>query len=176
VFTYSTAGTFFNINERLLQADLDLNFAAWKRHFYELSIRRDFQRIFGICCDFPAFAIFKGTIIVAAGEITRHNSLLNFYDIVSNLSYRQDAISHRVETFLSVNRLGTDGTIFFTNNTGSVHRPGKTPVAVKKGGSDFDWSGLGKITESVFLGERNRPDSRGWTQLATSYAVQLAAA
>ncbi|GAI36085.1 unnamed protein product [marine sediment metagenome] len=50
------------------------------------------------------------------------------------------------------------GTIFFAYYTGFIHRPGQTSVAVKKGGPNFDWPGIGKFTKSLFLVECNRPD------------------
>ncbi len=117
-----------------------------------------------------------GTIIVTAGEITRHNGLLNLYDIVSNFCYRQNAISYRIETFLRVKRLGADRAVFITHETGLNQRPWKTSVVVKKCGAYLDWPGLGKPADSLFFRKRNRPDSRRRTNLPAGHAIQLTAA
>jgi len=171
VFTNSTADALFDINMRLLQADLKLNFVAFSGDFLKRAVRNNFEGIFGICHDFAAVIAMDSAEIIAGGKSAGHEGLVNFDGIIGNLHYCQGAVSYGVEALPGIDCLGADGTVFLTDDAGLIHCPWQAPVAVKEGGAELDWPGFGEFIVSELFCKCNGSDGGCRADLPASDAV-----
>ena len=173
MFADSTADTSFYINIGPLQPDLDSDLS--RSLFPDSRCPVQLQIIPAIGRDPVLFAIEQAEVITAAIPARYKFSAAYTDPCCRNLLHLQRAVPECNKDRPGMNGLGTQRTVFLTDNTGFIHGPGQTAATLDKGSADLDRSLVGKFLFSEFFVQAQRPDGCSGTDLTAGSTVELAA-
>lgn len=115
-------------------------------------------------------------IVIPCGQLSRLQTAVHKLKVLSgNIMKTKFAPSQTTKILSGKDCFGAYGAIFLANNTRPVHGPGQTATPVNKGGSQFDWTNLGKLTFSEFFFQGDWADGSGGADMGTGDTIKLAA-
>ena len=100
MFADAAANTFLDIHIGPLESNLNFNFTAGRRGFFEFLISGNCNGVLGVCGDFGASTFFNSALIiagglhlhagntVAGGELIRDDGCFDFYIVIGDSFYR----------------------------------------------------------------------------------------